>query len=160
MAGKGPVPKDPATRVRRNGGGAQMRVIEVTAAIQPELPDRWVIVDYGMAGKKREQVSWPTATRQWWDMWALSPLATQFTSTDWSELLIAALIHAEVMDGNYKLAAELRQRTAKFGTTPEDRARLKIQFAMADDAEERTADRRRASMRSKPGEDPRTKLAQ
>lgn len=158
MAGKGPIPKDPSTRVRRNGGGAQMRVIEVTAASQPELPPRFVIVDYGMAGKKREEVPWPPATRTWWAMWSDSPLARDFTDTDWSELQIAALIHAEIMEGNHKLAAELRQRTAKFGTTPEDRARLKIQFAMAEQAEER-ADRRRAS-KPKPGEDPRLKLAQ
>ena len=37
------------------------------------------------------------------------------------------------------LAGELRLRTAKFGSTPEDRLRLRIQFAEATGAEVDTA---------------------
>jgi hypothetical protein len=66
-----------------------------------------------------------------------SPLSNEFTAPDWSELLDAARLHAEYWRGNPKVAAELRLRVAKFGATPEDRARLRIQFAMASHAENR-----------------------
>lgn len=49
------------------------------------------------------------------------------TGTDWDFLLDTALLHAELWSGNRSVAAELRLRVAKFGATPEDRARLRIQ---------------------------------
>ncbi|UAJ81586.1 hypothetical protein IT072_13760 [Leifsonia sp. ZF2019] len=105
-----------------------------------------------------QQFVWPERTRQWWSMWASSPLSTEFTETDWSELMDTALIHAKFWTGNTSVANELRLRVAKFGATPEDRARLKIQFAAADEAEERT-EKRHAAKKPK-GEDPRLRLAQ
>ncbi|KTR77991.1 hypothetical protein NS234_04785 [Microbacterium oxydans] len=157
MPGKGPLPKDAATRVRRNKTGASLRVIEVQPTKQPELPTRYKSVD-SEEGRFTDIVDWPTATVEWWSMWAASPLSTEFTDSDWEELKMAALLHAQFVEGDYKLAGELRLRTAKFGTTPEDRARLKIQFALADEAEERT-ERRKSSKQPKPGNDPRLKLA-
>src|SRR5918995_985 len=50
---------------------------------------------------------WPQPTLDWWEMWK-----------------------AEVSAG-----PELRLRVAKFGATPEDRARLRMQFAQADEAD-------------------------
>lgn len=158
MAGKGLPPKDPSTRVRRNKGGAQMRVLEAEATPQPELPTRYRHKE-AEDGSFRDIIDWPDATVRWWNMWASSPLSADFTDSDWSELEIAALLHAEFMEGDYKLAAELRLRTAKFGTTPEDRARLKIQFDMADAAENRTERRRSGSVQPNRDTDPRLKLA-
>ena len=37
-----------------------------------------------------------------------------------------ALLHAELWAGNAACASELRLRVAKFGATPEDRARLRM----------------------------------
>lgn len=37
-----------------------------------------------------------------------------------------ALLHAELWSGNGAVASELRLRVAKFGATPEDRARLRM----------------------------------
>ncbi|MGH8876786.1 MAG: hypothetical protein ACRD0P_05490, partial [Stackebrandtia sp.] len=76
-------------------------------------------------------------TQTWWRMWRDSPLSAEFTSADWDFLLDTALIHARMWTGNTSLAGELRLRVAKFGQTPEDRARLRITFAQADEAEER-----------------------
>jgi hypothetical protein len=70
-------------------------------------------------------------------MWNESPLSAEFTQTDWDFLLDTALLHARFWQGDPKMAAELRLRVAKFGATPEDRARLRITFAQADEAEER-----------------------
>jgi hypothetical protein len=39
----------------------------------------------------------------------------------------------------WTLAAEVRLRVAKFGATPEDRARLRMVFADADEKDERRA---------------------
>ncbi|WP_254661280.1 hypothetical protein [Gordonia sp. UCD-TK1] len=80
---------------------------------------------------------WPVRTHEWWQMWADSPLAEDFTANDWSELLDAAVLHGEYWSGNVKVAPELRLRVSKFGATPEDRARLRIQFAQADEADEK-----------------------
>ena len=56
----------------------------------------------------------------------MSAQAKTFTETDWSFLLDTAVLHMEFWDGDRGVAAELRLRAAKFGATPEDRARLKI----------------------------------
>lgn len=70
-------------------------------------------------------------------MWADSELAERFISSDWSFLLDTALLHTAVWSGELDKLPELRIRVAKFGATPEDRARLRIQFAEADQAEAR-----------------------
>jgi hypothetical protein len=132
MAGRGPAPKDPDRRARTNKDPIQLRVIRADPVDQPDLPTFEVEHD----GELTEFV-WPARTRQWWQMWADSPLSAEFTSTDWSELLDTAILHARLWRGDHKVAPELRLRTAKYGATPEDRARLRITFAAADDAEER-----------------------
>ncbi|WP_405375970.1 MULTISPECIES: hypothetical protein [unclassified Microbacterium] len=136
-----------------------MRVIEVQKSVQPELPRRFVPRE-DEDGTFRDEIDWPEATVAWWDTWAMSPLSGMFTSMDWAELQLAALAHAAVMEGDLKMLPELRLRTAKFGATPEDRARLKIQFEMADAAEERAAkrvERRREGVRKRTA-DPRLAL--
>lgn len=135
MAGRGPAPKPADQRARRNKPAIPLRVIEVARADQPGLPEfeHTVWVDNV---PHIETFSWPEITRQWWQMWADSPLSADYTATDWAFLLDTALIHAKFWGGDKTLAGELRQRVAKFGATPEDRARLQIQFATAEAAEE------------------------
>lgn len=132
MAGRGPAPKDPNRRARTNSDPIPLRVITADPTEQPDLPTFEVEHD----GELTEFV-WPARTREWWQMWKDSPLSAEFTATDWSELLDAAVLHARYWRGDVKLAAELRLRVAKFGATPEDRARLRITFAQADEAEEK-----------------------
>lgn len=130
MAGRGPAPKPADRRVRRGSDPVPLRVVAASPTVQPELPTFEVEVDGDLT-----EFKWPARTRQWWQMWADSPLSAEFTSTDWSELLDTAILHARLWSGDHKVAAELRLRVAKFGATPEDRARLRITFAAADDAE-------------------------
>lgn len=69
-------------------------------------------------------------------MWRDSPQAEHFGSTDWSFLLDTAILHAQLWgNGDTSALSELRIRVAKFGATPEDRARLRMQFADADAAD-------------------------
>lgn len=139
MAGRGPAPKDVAKRARTNKDPLQMRILPAILAAQPDLPEFDVVSTYkdddGNPVSEWSPYVWADHTRDWWQMWADSALATEFTSTDWSELLDTALLHSEYWKGKFSLAGELRLRTAKFGATPEDRARLRISFAQADEAE-------------------------
>ena len=136
MAGRGPAPKDPAARARANKNPLGMRVIQADPVGQPTLP---VVYRPDPDTGKKKRFAWPDATKRWWKMWGDSPLATEFTANDWSELLDTALLHAQFWSGDTKVAGELRLRVAKFGATPEDRARLRIQFAAADEADEKRA---------------------
>lgn len=117
MAGRGPAPKNPAARRRRNPQPIQTQVVEEDGEVRgPELP---------------EEFEWPDATKRWWDTWRASPQASTFTTTDWDFLLDTALLHAAYWSGESSVAAELRLRVAKFGATPEDRARLRLQVGDA-----------------------------
>jgi len=120
MAGRGPAPKPADKRAghARTAKANQLRpvTVEFVPAVQPALPD---------------SVDWPAETRTWWKNWAESPLACTFMATDWDFLLESALLHAKVWQGHLSHLQELRLRVAKFGATPEDRARLRIQFADA-----------------------------
>lgn len=121
MAGRGPAPKDPRRRARANADPIATTIIKFEKADQPTLP---------------EDIDWPPATVSWWRMWDESPLSEHFMTSDWSFLLDTALLHAAVWgSGDFTKLSELRIRVAKFGATPEDRARLRIQFAEADDAD-------------------------
>lgn len=143
MAGRGPAPKDPSKRVRRNKDVVPLRVVEVEPAEKPELPEFSVQIESD-GELSYEKFEWPEATREWWDALDLHPLAHEFIETDWSYLLDTARLHAAFWQGDLKLAPELRLREAKYGFTPEDRLRLRIQFAQAAEGEDRV--RRRAEL--------------
>lgn len=139
MAGVGRPPKDPAKRARRNKDVVQMRVVDAVVADKPDLPEFEVQIGAVDGELQYEQFSWPVATRTFWDMLDYHPLVREFTDMDWSYLLDTARLHAAFWHGDIKLASELRLREAKYGFTPEDRARLRISFAQATDAEVSTA---------------------
>lgn len=117
MAGRGPAPgsgaKPDSERRRRNSPEALTVITADGKTYGPELPDTH---------------EWPDATKAWWETWRTCALAQKFTRTDWAFLLDTAVLHAEFWMGDRSLAGELRLRAAKFGATPEDRARLKIEI--------------------------------
>ena len=121
MAGRGPTPgsgsKPDDQRRRRNAAPTKTIVTADGKTHGPELPEA---LD--------EDDDWPEATRAWWETWRTCALAAQFTATDWAFLLDTALLHADFWRGDRSVASELRLRAAKFGATPEDRARLKIEI--------------------------------
>jgi hypothetical protein len=75
-------------------------------------------------------------TLAWWETWRNSAQAKTFTQTDWDFLTDTALLHARFWAGDAKVGAELRLRVAKFGATPEDRARLRMQIGKPDAPDE------------------------
>lgn len=121
MAGRGPAPKDASRRARTNADPVPQTILRADRCPAPALP----------AGYRS------AAVRRWWSTWVTSPQAEHFTSTDWQFLLDTLPVVAAFYRGDLKQAAELRLRVAKFGATPEDRARLRMQFAQADEAEGR-----------------------
>lgn len=154
MAGIGPPPKDPSRRARRNKDSQSQTLLRFEKAAPLELPTFEVEVDGALITWQ-----WPTRTVEWWNTWVRSPQAEHFGSTDWQFLLDTALIHAQFWKGDLQLAGELRLRVAKFGATMEDRARLRMQFAAADEADSRRPERapssreRRGVLRALPDPD-------
>lgn len=122
MAGRGAAPtKDRSQRVRPNKDVPETVVVEPDEQLRgPELPDD--------ALPKGE--SWHQRTREWWGTWRRSAQAQHFLETDWDFLLDTALMHHTMWSqGRWEFASELRLRAAKFGATPEDRMRLRLQVA-------------------------------
>lgn len=114
MAGRGPAPKDPDKRRRRNADPVESTVLVDDDEVRgPDLPGG---------------IEWPIPTLAWWQSWRRSAQAVTFTQTDWDFLVDTALLHARFWKGDATVAGELRLRVAKFGATPEDRARLRMQI--------------------------------
>lgn len=123
MGGRGPAPKPDGRRSRRGGSADTRQVFYAEPTEQPHLP---------------QNRDWPGVTRDWWITWGDHPMSDTFTQSDWQFLLDTALLHAAVWGaGDLRLLPELRLRVAKYGVTPEDRARLRIQFAEADAKDKR-----------------------
>jgi hypothetical protein len=130
MGGVGPPPKDPSRRARTNKDAVPTTVLRWEQAEPPELPDFRIERDEQLV-----EFVWPERTREWWQMWIDSPQAEHFGTSDWQYLLDTALIHARLWSGDLSAAGELRLRVAAFGATPADRARLRMVFAAADEAD-------------------------
>lgn len=112
MPGRGPAPKDPATRVRRNK--TETTSVESDNRTRgPALPDD--VMDE----------PWHPQTKRWWLTWRKSPQAKTWLPTDWNYLLDTALMHHAMWSkGRWDFASEVRIREAKFGATPADRRSL------------------------------------
>lgn len=138
MGGRGPAPKPPGVAAR-GSRGHRLRVLTIEPVRQPRLPQ----LRLANADGKLVRVAWPAQTRAWWKRWGDSPLSDEFGDTDWGFLLDTAVLHAMFWRGDARVAGELRLREAKFGATPDDRLRLRIQFELADEAAAK-GDQRRA----------------
>lgn len=120
MAGRGPVPKPPGTRNRRNAGAPV-----VTLSADDHGPHGFELPEGLLPGGE----DWHPATRGWWSVWQRCPQAQVMEATDWSYLLDTALMHHRFWTGHrWELAAEIRLRLGKVGATVEDRARLRMEL--------------------------------
>jgi len=117
VAGKGFAPKDPKN----------IKTVNYTPSSQPPLPDFMP-----------DGSPWPDETIAFWAALAEYPLSVDWTLIEWLYHMDTAVLHGEFwLTGKATYASELRLRLAKIGATAEDRARLRIAFANADDAESR-----------------------
>lgn len=140
---RGPGPKDMGTKAGHSGKQAPYRVVGLPKAPQPELPEYFRYFD--AAERRNRKIKYPAETVRWWNTWTNSPLNDGFTEHDWEYLLETSTIHAMFWLGidRLKCEAALRQRMAKFGVTPEDRAKLRIVLVTAETAEETAEEARR-----------------
>jgi hypothetical protein len=115
VSGKGFAPK----------GDKNVKTIEYQPSSQPQLPHTMP-----------DGSPWPDETVTFWRALAEYPLSADWTLIEWLYHMDTAVLHAEFwLTGKATFASELRLRLAKIGATAEDRARLRIAFANADEAE-------------------------
>jgi hypothetical protein len=135
MAGRGFAPRPAGRKVSKDS--VPSVVLEFRKGDAVDLP---------------EDIDWHPRTVAWWNMWRRSAQADTFTESDWSFLLDTALMHHAMWSkGQWTLAAEVRLRVAKFGATPEDRARLRMVFADADEKDEKRAAKAGQASRARRG---------
>jgi hypothetical protein len=113
---RGPAPKDPAKRQRRNAPTFATTVIrrDARAVDPPPLPSG----------------DWHPHTTGWWEAWCASPQGSEFCATDWLSLaLVIPLVEQYWRSTDDRelvgLLAEIRRWESKFGATAADRARLR-----------------------------------
>ena len=152
MPGRGPAPKNPNSRARRNEQNIPQREIVVSFVPQPALEDI-----YGDTNPATQQ-PWTDQTLQFWDTLAtFPPLKTQgLQQTQWLDLARTMVIDDAFNRGDTRLGPERRLQLAQYGITPDSlgtspekktdiaSCRLlshRITMATADEAE----DKRRAS---------------
>lgn len=142
MAGRGPAPKE--NPVRTNAPPLPVVELERDKVTPQKLPNR---------------ARCHPATRDWWDDWAGSAQAKQFTVTDWRRLkMLALIVDLYHLNPSKDLLAEIRLNEAKLGATPEDRLRLRWKVR---DVEGRAAKIRDPEEQKKPSrarKDPRLTL--
>lgn len=121
MSGRGPAPKDPTQRRRRNKD--QHAELPADGELRgPELPATYRSHD----GENALTVRYLAPTRAWWDTWRASPQAAQFSGTDWQRLLmLAPLVDAYLRVPTVKGHTEIRLAESLFGATVVDRMRLR-----------------------------------
>lgn len=150
MAGRGPAPKDPEQRRRRN---KQPEFEELPAegykGKVPPLPDEYQL-DTGELDDDYEPVfiavAFRAETKEWYATWSTSPMATKFTAVDWNRLryVIAPLFDGFIRRPSSKLAAEIRLQEEKLGGTVMDRQRLRVRIADKDEDKKPPARRSRS----------------
>ncbi|QOP64440.1 terminase small subunit [Gordonia phage Orla] len=140
MAGRGAAPKDPsqmanASRAKRDK--ARIRTVDSEPCDAPDLPE---LMPDGS--------EWPEHTLFWWEHWSNDPLTDDYRMGDWLDLIDCAGIHGRLWHGDFKAASELRLRMARHGATREDRARLRIVFGAADEADAKASKRKASGAQS------------
>lgn len=140
VAGRGPAPKGNA--VRRNKESQIRDVVKYDGAIRGfELPDATEVLppaferDADGAWIPVEQTAWHPMTVRMWEAFRSSPMAVAMaTEVDWAYLLDTMLMHHSMWTkGSFDMAAEVRQRLAKFGATNEDRLRLRMEVEIPEE---------------------------
>lgn len=130
----GAAPKSPDQIANSSRAKAEKGKIRSVSSEPCEAPDLPEFMPDG--------TEWPDHTLDWWDSWVEDPLTDDYRMSDWLDLIDCAAIHGRMWQGDFKAAAELRLRMSRHGATREDRARLRIVFATADETERKASARK------------------
>ena len=117
MGARGPAPKDPEKRVRRN------KEVRTTLPAKPPVKPaakRTMPPAPPLIGE------WSTFTQRWWDSWCGSAQASRFTEPAWRRLeLIAAQVELYWRTSNPQHLPEIRMTETALGALPMDLSRLR-----------------------------------
>ncbi len=85
-----------------------------------------------------ERVTFSAGTRRWYERWARSPMASQFTDVEWMKLArLAVLVDIFARRPLTKgLASEIRIEEATLGGSPLDRRRIGLRIEPAEPAKD------------------------
>lgn len=120
MAGRGPAP---ATTKRTTS--TQVGLLAHAPFEIPVLPKSYKATVWVKGEPQERRLSFLPATREWWEAWKRSPMASDFAEVHWLRLLaIAKLKDRYERDPSPANATELRLQEQRFGGTPEDLLRL------------------------------------
>lgn len=134
MGTRGPLPKDPDKRVRRN------KEHRSTIPPRPSAPSR----------RPMPPGEWLPATQRWWATWCGSAQAEKFTEPAWQRLeMLVVLVDQFWASGNAATMKEIRQNESLLGATPADMQRLKWDIAEAETAKPTAAKDDLAAWRGK-----------
>jgi hypothetical protein len=135
MAGRGPAPKDPEKRARRNADVPMTEIPrDARPARPPALPRTYVL----RSDEADRCLSYLPETRRWYRTLATSPQATQFLATDWERirLFLAPLVDRYLRTFDHRLLAEIRLQESSLGVTALDRLRLRWRISEGAKGEE------------------------
>lgn len=137
MAGRGPAPAD--QKRRRNKPEGVDELLPFTGKA-PALPKTYRAITYrtnkdGELEQRVKQQPFLKATKDWYEAWATSPMASKFAATDWNRLrmVIAPLFDRYQRLPSKDIAAELRLQESLLGGTAMDRQRLRWGLPASDE---------------------------
>lgn len=124
MAGRGSAPKPRGERHDRRGDDFETLPAEGFQGEFPPLPATYMQRTWDGEKHVEKRVRFLPSTRDWYEAWARSPMAVEFTGVHWLRLQSLAKIQDRFDRGDMTVAGELRQGLASFGGTPMDVRRL------------------------------------
>lgn len=144
-----PAPKKhPSTRARANRATTAATLPadsgSATAVIVRNLPD---------------ERDWHPLTVEWWNALWTSPMASEYHTSDWYQLVLLAIAYDRLLDPDLSpaqfkvLSEEVRSHRTPFGMTPYDRRRLEWQIESSEDAKDRGKQRRARNGVTQPARD-------
>lgn len=147
MAGRGPAPG--ANPNRKNAAQRRRRNVDPSFDELPadgySGPFPPLAASYSNRGRR---VRFLKATREWYDTWARSPMATRFTGTDWQRLrMLAPLVDEANREPSTRLMAEIRLQESGLGATILDRQRLRMRVGSAEPPAESESEPEPANVR-------------
>ena len=137
----GPLPKNLATRQRRNKSSSRALLFTDTSQRirAPKLP---TIEQKGEDGKVVKMTWHPMAQKFWEVVWS-SPMRFEYLRADEPSLFrLLYIVHLFWMTGDLEYAKEWRMLEREFGLTPFSRRRLEWQVVQTEEAKDKREEKR------------------
>jgi hypothetical protein len=111
----------------------------------PPLPATYAQRTWDGEKHVTKRVRYLPSTRQWYEEWARSPMATEFTTVHWRRLQTIANLQERFDRGDLSVTSELRQGIASFGGSIADLHRMGRTISKAPADSENSRGRRAGS---------------